>query len=74
LAKTCLGNTSLYNLYGIVIDATTPHLKENETNKYRMYKQHVKIIDPSVYIRRPKENNDSSNCCISVTFFGSSLE
>ncbi|CDW77815.1 alpha telomere binding protein [Stylonychia lemnae] len=74
LAKTCLGNTQLYNLYGIVIDATMPHLKENETNNYRRYKQHVKIIDPTVHFRRPKESGDTTNVCISVTFFGSSIE
>ena len=29
LAKTSLGNTDLYNLYGIVIDASSPHPKKN---------------------------------------------
>ena len=29
LAKTSLGNTELYNLYGIVIDASSPHPKKN---------------------------------------------
>jgi hypothetical protein len=29
LAKTALGGTELYNLYGIVIDATYPHPKKN---------------------------------------------
>ena len=29
LAKTSLGNTELYNLYGVVIDASSPHPKKN---------------------------------------------
>jgi hypothetical protein len=29
LAKTSLGTTDLYHLYGIVIDATNPHPKKN---------------------------------------------
>jgi hypothetical protein len=29
LAKTSLGNTELYSLYGIVIDATNPHPKKH---------------------------------------------
>jgi hypothetical protein len=29
LAKTSLGNTELYNIYGIVIDSTSPHPKKN---------------------------------------------
>lgn len=70
LAKTCLGSTDLYNIYGIVIDATTPHLKVNEHNQYKSYKQHVKIIDPSMHYKYPRDHSDPNNGCISVTFFG----
>lgn len=43
LAKTAISNTNLYNLYGIVVDATTPHKKE-----MGKYKTHIRIIDPSM--------------------------
>jgi hypothetical protein len=43
LAKTAVSNTELYNLYGIVVDATSPHKKDE-----RGYKTHLKIIDPSL--------------------------
>lgn len=42
LAKTAISNTELYNLYGIVVDSTTPHSRE------KGYKTHIKIIDPSM--------------------------
>jgi hypothetical protein len=29
LSHTSLGNTELYNLYGVVIDASSPHPKKN---------------------------------------------
>lgn len=73
LAKTCLGSTELYNIYGIVIDATTPHLKPNEANSYKRFKQHVKIIDPSFHFRQPRDPNDLTNGSISVTLFAQNL-
>ena len=45
LAKTSLGNTDLYNLYGIVIDASSPHPKKN------FYRQLLKIVDPSMHYK-----------------------
>lgn len=63
LAKTSLGNTDLYHLYGIVIDATNPHPKKN------FYRQLLKIIDPSMHYKYPREPNDVTNGCVSITFF-----
>mmetsp|Transcript_39538 Transcript_39538/g.51785 ORF Transcript_39538/g.51785 Transcript_39538/m.51785 type:complete len:114 (+) Transcript_39538:56-397(+) len=45
LAKTSLGNTELYNLYGIVIDASSPHPKKN------FFRQLLKIVDPSMHYK-----------------------
>lgn len=75
LAETALGATSLYNLYGIVIDAQTPHVGTN--GKFRQF---VKIIDPSMHYKASdqiqtgfknerKEQHDLRNGCVSVTFF-----
>lgn len=63
LARTSLGNTELYHLFGIVIDATTPHVKKN------LYRQLVKIIDPSMHYKFPKDPNDPTSGCVSVSFF-----
>ena len=43
LAKTALGNTELYNLYGIVVDCTSSHKKDGKS-----FKTHIRIIDPSL--------------------------
>jgi hypothetical protein len=43
LAKTAVSNTELYNLYGVVVDSTTPHRKEDNPG----FKTQIKIIDPS---------------------------
>jgi hypothetical protein len=64
LAKTSLGSNELYHLYGIVIDATSPHPKKT------FYRQLLKIIDPSMHYKYPREPNDVTNGCVSITFFG----
>ena len=43
LAKTAISSTDQYDLYGIVVDSTTPHKVEGKG-----YKTHVRIIDPSL--------------------------
>jgi len=63
LAKTSLGNTELYNLYGVVIDASSPHPKKS------FYRQLLKIVDPSMHYKLPKNMQDPNNGCVSVTFF-----
>jgi len=63
LCDTSLANTELYNLYGIVIDASSPHKKKT------FYRQMVKIIDPTVHFKVPRNMGDPNNGCISVTFF-----
>jgi hypothetical protein len=68
LAKTSLGNTELYNLYGIVIDATSPHQKK------QFYRQLLKIIDPSMHYKHPRDGSDPTNGCVSVTFFAPTKE
>lgn len=68
LAKTSLGNTELYNLYGIVIDSSSPHKKK------QFYRQLLKIIDPSFYYKYPRDNTDPNNGCVSVTFFAPKKE
>lgn len=50
LAETALGATSLYNLYGVVIDAQTPHVGAN--GKFRQF---IKIIDPSMHYKARDE-------------------
>lgn len=37
--------------------------------KKTFYRQMVKIIDPSVHFKIPKNMQDPNNGCISVTFF-----
>eukprot|EP00347_Sterkiella_histriomuscorum_P023869 403333104 len=72
LAKTSLGNTELFNIYGIVIDATSPHIKLGEMNAARQFKTHLKIIDPTVYPRvnnRDSSIKDDVNCAIAITIF-----
>ena len=65
LAKTSLGNTELYHIYGIVVDATTPHIKVGEKNPALMFKTHLKIIDPTVYPKGPGHaKDDMTNCTI----------
>ena len=66
LAKTSLGNTELYNLYGIVIDASSPHPKKN------FFRQLLKIVDPSMHYKQPRDASDPNNGCVSVTFFAHS--
>ena len=68
LAKTSLGNTDLYNLYGIVIDASSPHPKKN------FYRQLLKIVDPSMHYKQPRDVSDPNNGCVSVTFFAHQQE
>lgn len=43
LAKTTISNTDLYNLYGIVVDASSPWMKDGK------WRTHIKIIDPSMF-------------------------
>ena len=43
LAKTAISSTDQYDLYGIVVDSTTPHKVEGKG-----YKTHLRIIDPSL--------------------------
>ncbi len=74
IAKTALGSTEMYNLYGIIVDATTPHPKPNETLPARAFKTHVKIIDPSMHFRYPRDNSDTTNGCISITLFSRTPE
>ena len=45
LSHTSLGNTELYNLYGIVIDASCPHPKK------AFHRQLLKIIDPTMHYK-----------------------
>ncbi len=54
LAKTAISNTELYNLYGIVVDSTTPHRRE------RGFKTHIKIIDPSMEGSGKIQGNDKA--------------
>lgn len=68
LAKTSLGNTDLYNLYGIVIDASSPHPKKN------FFRQLLKIVDPSMHYKQPRDTSDPNNGCVSVTFFAHQQE
>jgi hypothetical protein len=65
LAKTAFSNTDLYNLYGIVVDATTPHKKEDKG-----YKTHIKIVDPSLQ----GNGKDGSTSGINITFMSSNPE
>lgn len=59
LAKTAVSNTELYNLYGIVVDATAPHKKDDIG-----YKTHIKIVDPSLQ----GSGKDGSISGLNVTF------
>lgn len=43
LAKTAISSTDQYDIYGIVVDSTTPHKVEGKG-----YKTHLRIIDPSL--------------------------
>jgi hypothetical protein len=45
LSHTSLGNTELYNLYGVVIDASCPHPKK------AFHRQLLKIIDPTMHYK-----------------------
>ena len=63
-----MGNTDLYNLYGIVIDASSPHPKKN------FYRQLLKIVDPSMHYKHPRDVSDPNNGCVSVTFFAHGQE
>ena len=65
LSHTSLGNTELYNLYGIVIDASCPHPKK------AFHRQLLKIIDPTTYYKpnAPITSAEQQNGCVSVTFF-----
>jgi hypothetical protein len=75
LASTSLGATSLYNLYGVVIDAHMPRMCEKLGNKYR---QQVRIIDQSMHYKNvegahyQKGQNqppkDINNCAITINF------
>ena len=46
LAKTALSNTDLYNLYGIVVDASSPSRNE------KGIRIQLRIIDPSIQASR----------------------
>ena len=47
LASTSLGATSLYNLYGVVIDAQNPRM----CDKLGKFRQQVRIIDQSMHYK-----------------------
>lgn len=66
LSHTSLGNTELYNLYGIVIDASSPHPKKS------FHRQLLKIIDPTMHYKNNPQDNQ--NGCVSVTFFAHNAE
>ena len=51
LAETALGNTSLYYIAGVLIDATLPH-QNPKTNKYACY---MKIIDATMCYRESQD-------------------
>ena len=61
--KTSLGNTDLYNFYGIVIDASSPNPKKN------FFRLLLKIFDPSMHYKHPRDVNDPNIGYISVNFF-----
>jgi hypothetical protein len=65
LSHTSLGNTELYNLYGIVIDASCPHPKK------AFHRQLLKIIDPTMHYKPSLQatSPEQQNGCVSVTFF-----
>ena len=70
LSHTSLGNTELYNLYGIVIDASCPHPKR------AFSRQLLKIIDPTMHYKPNMQTapNEQNNGCVSVTFFAHNAE
>lgn len=61
LSHTSLGTTELYNLYGVVIDASSPHPKK------AFHRQLLKIIDPTMHYKSSAV--EQQNGCVSVTFF-----
>ena len=67
LAKTAVSSTELYNLYGIVVDATTPHQKEEDSGKF---KTQIRIIDPSM----EGTGKNNSSISLNVTFLSPSME
>ena len=78
LAETSLGSNNLYNLYGMVIDAQTPHLKPmmNNPSKFK-YRQVLRLIDPTMYYKTAASGsggNDIHNGCVLVSFFSSKVE
>lgn len=52
----------------MVIDASTPHPKKN------FHRQLLKIVDPSMNYKYPRDPQDPNNGCVSVTFFASSVD
>ena len=67
LAKTAVSNTNLYNLYGVVIDSSTPHKKDHQSG----YKTYIKIIDPSLY---GTDKDQSASQAVTITFLSTTIE
>ncbi len=61
-----MSNTELYNLYGVVVDSTTPHRKEDNPG----FKTQIKIIDPS----QQGTGKDNSCVALNVTFLSTTLD
>ena len=75
LAETTLGSTNLYNLYGMVIDAQTPHLKamSSDASKFK-YRQVIRLIDPTMYYKTETSKDDIHNGCVLVSFWSTKAE
>jgi len=68
LAKTSIGNTELYNLYAVVIDATRPY---NKPDKGAVM---LKVVDPSLNIRHPRDPTDLSNGYATVSIYAQTAD
>lgn len=65
LGRTAISNTELYNLYGVVVDASMPHINKKD-GKWQSF---VRIIDPSM---QNQENKSIQS--LSVRFTGANIE
>ena len=69
LSKPSLGSLEPYHVYGVVIDATLPYIKNNK------YVCTLKIIDHTLNLKAASiVNQVTTNTYISVTFFGKTAE
>ena len=61
LGTTSLGSTELYHIYGVVMDASIPYVKNRPTCQIRLIDQTLNIKAAAVYENNEKRITPSMN-------------